>query len=97
MTDYRDKDVEALAKAGRDYGEALHATAVDHPSHYQHGGRETIEIIKDMTADLTSGYEAFLVGTIVKYLSRYPYKGKPVEDLRKADWYLSKLIKEAEK
>jgi hypothetical protein len=28
----------------------------------------------------------------MKYLWRYQYKGKPLEDLQKAKWYLEKLI-----
>jgi hypothetical protein len=32
----------------------------------------------------------------MKYLWRYDYKGKPVEDLKKAQWYLARLTEEAE-
>jgi hypothetical protein len=28
----------------------------------------------------------------MKYLWRYRYKGTPVEDLQKAEWYLKRLI-----
>lgn len=34
----------------------------------------------------------FLEGNVIKYVSRYKYKGKPVEDLNKAKFYLEKLI-----
>jgi hypothetical protein len=33
----------------------------------------------------------------MKYVWRYDYKGKPVEDLRKARWYLERLIEELER
>ena len=58
------------------------------PEHYKKGKRETIEIIEDITCD---GFESYLVGNIIKYISRYKHKnGK--EDLMKARWYLDKLI-----
>ena len=34
---------------------------------------------------------------IIKYVTRHPYKGKSLEDLKKARWYLDKLIEEVEK
>ena len=34
----------------------------------------------------------WLEGNIVKYITRYKSKGKPLEDLNKAKWYLNKLI-----
>jgi len=35
-----------------------------------------------------------LKGNTLKYLWRYNYKGKPVEDIEKARWYLEKLYLE---
>ncbi|KKN36942.1 hypothetical protein LCGC14_0768650 [marine sediment metagenome] len=58
---------------------------VNHPSHYNQGSIETIDYILDQDFN-------FLAGQVVKYLARYRYKGKPVGDLLKADWYLKKLI-----
>lgn len=63
---------------------------VNHPSHYTHGGIECIDIISNMTAD-KAGIEAFCVGNVVKYLYRYQQKGG-VEDVKKAGWYLKKLV-----
>ena len=40
---------------------------------------------------LVDGYDYYLQGNIVKYLWRYRYKNG-VEDLKKAQWYLNKLI-----
>ena len=34
---------------------------------------------------------------IIKYVTRHPYKGKSLEDLKKARWYLNRLIEEVEK
>lgn len=64
---------------------------VNHPSHYTQGKFETIEVIKDITSDFNS----YLVGNIIKYVSRYKYKNG-LEDLKKAKWYLEKLINEVE-
>lgn len=63
------------------------------PSHYLHGDKECIEVIKDVTGDKYSGY---LVGNIIKYLYRYKDKNG-VEDLRKARQYLDWLIETEEK
>jgi len=62
---------------------------VNHPSHYINGNRETIDTIKDVTGE---EFEGYLVGSVIKYLSRYPYKGNPLQDLKKCQWYINKLI-----
>ena len=61
---------------------------VNHPPHYNKAGIETIDAIKAMTDE---GFEYYLQGNIMKYLWRYRYKNG-VEDLKKAQWYLTKLI-----
>jgi len=38
-------------------------------------------------------FEGYCKGQVLKYLWRYRYKGKPLEDLRKAEWYLQLLIR----
>ena len=66
--------------------------SVNAPAHYLHGRKETIDVITDcMTNDEFHGY---LKGNILKYVSRYKFKGEPLEDLQKAHWYLNRLIKE---
>jgi hypothetical protein len=63
---------------------------VENPDHYNTGAIEAIEAIKaSMPPEQFFGY---LKGNVMKYLWRYDYKEKPVEDLRKADWYLNRLI-----
>lgn len=67
---------------------------VNHPNHYNHGGVETIEIIKcQLTHEEFKGY---LKGNILKYRDRHPYKGKAEEDLAKAKWYYDRLMAEEE-
>tara|TARA_R100001129_G_scaffold139035_1_gene100337 strand:+ start:157 stop:378 length:222 start_codon:yes stop_codon:yes gene_type:complete len=61
---------------------------VDRPPHYNASSIECIDAIEAITGD---GFEYYLQGNILKYLWRYRYKnGK--EDLKKAQWYLNKLI-----
>lgn len=67
---------------------------VNHPTHYTQGGIECIDAIRaSMTAD---EYDGFLKGQVIKYVWRYKHKGKPAEDLKKAMFYLDRLIKQAE-
>jgi len=35
----------------------------------------------------------YVRGNIIKYVTRYPYKGTALSDLKKAKWYLEYLIK----
>ena len=59
------------------------------PNHYAFGGIETIEYLKaKMTAD---EFRGFLKGNVLKYVSRESKKNG-LEDLKKAKWYLDKLI-----
>ncbi|MGG1601252.1 DUF3310 domain-containing protein [Paenibacillus naphthalenovorans] len=67
---------------------------VNHPAHYTAGNVECIDAIKAATEDLT-GIEAVCTGNVIKYLWRWKRKNG-VEDLRKARWYLERLIGEAE-
>ena len=61
---------------------------VNRPPHYNKSGIECITAISAATSD---GFEYYLQGNIIKYVWRYPYKNG-VEDLKKARWYLDKLI-----
>jgi len=63
---------------------------VNHPPHYKKGGVEVIDVIEAGIGD--QGFIGYLLGNILKYLLRFRHKGKPIEDLKKARWYLDKLI-----
>jgi hypothetical protein len=68
---------------------------VNSPSHYKSGGIEAIEGIEaSMSPEAFAGY---LKGSVTKYLWRYEKKGKPLEDLKKARWFLDRLIAAQEK
>ena len=76
----------------RDEDKTYENENVNAPQHYLHGKKETIDVINDcMTSDEFHGY---LKGNILKYVSRYKFKGEPLEDLQKAQWYLNRLVKE---
>lgn len=63
---------------------------VNRPAHYNYGNVECIEAIQEsMTPEAFKGY---LKGNTMKYLWRYERKGKQLQDLHKAQWYLNKLI-----
>ena len=64
---------------------------VRHPKHYNQSKIEAIEAIK---AALGEGFHYYLRGQVFKYLWRCEYKGNRLEDLRKAQWYLNRLIAE---
>lgn len=64
--------------------------AVESPAHYTSGNIECIYCIK---AALGENFIGFLIGNVIKYTYRYKDKNG-VEDLRKAQWYLERAIKE---
>ena len=57
---------------------------VSHPSHYNQG-IEAIDVIESWGLN-------FSLGNVIKYTLRAPYKGKEIEDLEKAKWYLEREI-----
>ena len=67
---------------------------VNNPPHYNQGGIETIDYMKAY-----STHEEFcghLRLTAIKYLSRTGKKDNHLQDLKKAQWYINKLITEME-
>ena len=67
---------------------------VNHPKHYNINwkGEQTIE-----PYDFINSWRmSYAEGNIIKYVSRHKYKGKPLQDLKKARWYIDKLIEELE-
>lgn len=59
------------------------------PDYYK-GKIETIDYIEQITKEL-QGLEAICVFNIIKYISRYSKKNG-IEDVKKSQWYLNKLI-----
>ena len=64
---------------------------INHPSHYNSGKYETIDIIE------SAGHaEGFCMGNAIKYLMRAKHKENYLEYLKKARWYLDYWIKVVE-
>lgn len=64
---------------------------VNHPAHYKtKSGLEAIQVIEAFTEDL-SWYEATHTGQVLKYMCRWKKKNG-IEDLKKARFYLDRLI-----
>ena len=75
-------------------GKESNVDMVNHPSHYTQGGIECIDCIKSAIVGKV-GIEAFCVGNAIKYLFRYEEKNG-IEDVKKARWYIDRLIRELE-
>ena len=76
------------AKEHKEIMNSLKKETVNHPDHYNEG-IETIDYIESWGMD-------FNQGNVIKYVSRYKLKGG-LEDLKKAQWYLERLIQLEEK
>ena len=62
---------------------------ISHPKHYNAGKIEVIDAIEEWKM-------GFCDGNVIKYVARHRHKGKPIEDLKKAKWYLERLIQQYE-
>lgn len=60
--------------------------SINKRSHYNQSKFEVIEILDDHSLD-------FYRGNIVKYLLRAPFTGNPLEQLKKAQYYLNRLVR----
>lgn len=65
---------------------------VNHPSHYTQGGIECIDALTAMITPYEDPNDAALTWQVGKYIWRHPFKNKPIEDLKKARFYLERLI-----
>ncbi|WEJ62187.1 DUF3310 domain-containing protein [Thiomicrorhabdus lithotrophica] len=64
------------------------------PDHYKVGGIETIEYMKAKATP--EEFKGHLRLTAIKYLSRAGHKDDALQEFKKAQWYLNKLIQEME-
>ena len=58
---------------------------VNHPTHYQGNGIETIDVIECFEL-------GFNLGNTIKYILRSEKKENKLQDLKKANWYLLREI-----
>ena len=67
---------------------------VNHPKHYTSGKIEVIKIMEDQLTP--EEYRGYIKGQVIKYITRERHKNG-LEDLKKAHWYLTRLINYLEK
>ncbi len=82
------RGIDAWMKAAHEEAD-IETDMVLRPAHYNTGNIECIEAIEESMSSVA--FKGYLKGNCLKYLWRYDYKGKQVEDLQKAGWYLKKL------
>ena len=73
-------------------GSARPDDRVNHPSHYTNGSQEAIVTIEEAIDGAPTIQTGMLQGQVLKYLLRVWYKDNPLKDLKKAQWYLTRLI-----
>lgn len=67
--------------------------AVNHPYHYTRGGIECIDALEAMVTSYTADpVLAGLAWQVMKYVWRAPLKENLLQDLKKADFYLDRMI-----
>jgi len=67
---------------------------VNKPDHYIGSSIECIDAIKASMSQ--EAFNGFLKGNMLKYAWRYEKKIAPAEDIKKAIWYATRLVKELE-
>ncbi len=85
QVDWEDESLEDIIARQDEEEEDM----VGAPKHYNTGNIECIDAIEESMSSVA--FKGYLKGNCMKYLWRYDYKGKQVEDLQKAGWYLQKL------
>lgn len=76
-----------------DAGRPERVDMVNRPNHYAPNGVDSFMHMKDQMGK--TAFDGFVQGNVIKYVQRYALKGKPVEDLCKAAFYLFHLAFEA--
>lgn len=68
------------------------ADMVNHPAHYTAGKVECIDALESLATGYKDPVLAGLAWQVCKYVWRLPLKGRPLEDAKKARFYLDRLI-----
>lgn len=86
----RDKELACKEPEGR---VAPVSDPVNHPAHYTgSGGIECIDAIEACISSYNEVTHASLVWQVIKYLWRAPLKDNYAQDIRKAQFYLNRLV-----
>lgn len=64
------------------------------PDHYKVGGIEAIDYMRAKSS--RAEFTGYLRLSALKYLSRAGHKGEALEDYRKAQWFINRLVEELE-
>ena len=83
------RQTKAAAEVAPEQGQDM----VNRPNHYAPNGVDSFMHMKDQMGK--DAFDGFLQGNAIKYVQRYKFKGRPVEDLTKAAFYLFHLAFEA--
>ena len=87
---------EYMEKRNKEEAGAGGEDMINKPAHYNNGTIETIDYIVDALGEFEA--ISYCQGNIIKYTgSRLFSKGNPIEDAKKARWYLTKMIELLEK
>lgn len=97
------QDAVDVADAARVYADKMNSIPkaakidmVNHPPYYQTGKVQCINCMESV-AKMYDGEFAVSVSQVIKYLYRAPTKQNFMQDLKKAQWYMNRLIKLASK
>lgn len=83
--------VEMLRKGESENNFKTTEDAVKRPSHYMlEDGTEVKNHIRSILGD--EGFKSWAIGNAIKYVSRYKDKGKPIQDLKKAQENIQMVI-----
>ena len=78
-------DTKQISEWDDDDAFVVKTDVVNSPQHYTKGKFEVIDVIEDWNLN-------FRLANTIKYIARHEHKGKPLEDLKKALWYLEREI-----
>lgn len=83
-------------KKNESYDTYSNYDAVNHPQHYTQSEIPCIDGIDAVISGYNRPGHGYYAGTILKYLWRAPFKGRYLQDLEKAQWYLNRLVKKVQ-
>lgn len=84
--------IDSYVRDGHPWKAPTSVDSVERPAHYTQGDVECIDAIKAQLSP--DEYRGFLRGQVAKYNWRLGRKGSALEDAMKAQWYLSRLVRE---
>ena len=90
--------MEGISKMKQEDAFELPKDIVNHPKHYTSGSIECLDAMESMMEEAPNvdSFSNYHWGIIFKYIWRWPHKEDPLNDLKKAEFYLKNLIKRLE-